>query len=211
MRVYSVLDPKFAKYGRVIEGYDFSEVIRVLKKHTIPENVEYVASDPELEALPVFREFQNRFYGEMPAELGYCMGHNDKLNGLEYHRGSEVNVAATDYIVMVGCQQDLEPGFRYDSGKVEAFYVPEGYAVEYYATTLHLCACHTDPAGYAHATFLPGGTNTPLEAGFTAETEEDRILRMKNKWMIAHPEGGQDPGILQTIYGKNWTTADLEW
>lgn len=210
MKVYDVKDPRFSAYGRVIEGYDFSGVIGVMKKKPIPGLVEYVASSPELEALPVFKEFENRFYGQLGAELGYCMGHNDSLNGLEYHRGSEVNIAVTDYVVMVGKQQDIEPGMRYDTEKVEAFYVTEGMAVEFYATTLHYCACHVQEEGYAHATFLPRGTNTPLDPGFTAKTEEDRLLMAKNKWLIAHPDGGEDPKVPALLYGPNWTMADLE-
>lgn len=210
MKVYDVRDPEFAVYGRVVEGFDFSGVIDVMKKKPIPEPVEYVASAPELEALPVFKEFEERFYGQLGAELGYCMGHNDRLNGLEYHRGSEVNIAVTDHIVMVGRQQDIEPGMRYDTEKVEAFYVTEGMAVEFYATTLHYCACHVKEEGYAHATFLPRGTNTPLDRGFTAVTEEDRLLQARNKWLIAHPDGGLGPGVPAGLYGPNWTMADLE-
>ena len=210
MKVYDVRDPEFTVYGRVIEGYDFSGVIDAMKKKQIPDPVEYVASVPELEALPVFREFEERFYGQLGAELGYCMGHNDRLDALEYHRGSEVNIAATDYIVLVGRQQDIEPGMRYDTEKVEAFYVTEGMAVEFYATTLHYCACHVKEEGYAHATFLPRGTNTPLESGSTAVTEEDRLLRARNKWLIAHPDAGMDSGVLTGLYGPNWTMADLE-
>ncbi|MBQ4177901.1 MAG: DUF4867 family protein [Lachnospiraceae bacterium] len=210
MKVYDVRDPEFTVYGRVIEGYDFSGVIDAMKKKQIPDPVEYVASAPELEALPVFREFEERFYGQLGAELGYCMGHNDRLDALEYHRGSEVNIAATDYIVLVGRQQDIEPGMRYDTEKVEAFYVTEGMAVEFYATTLHYCACHVKEEGYAHATFLPRGTNTPLDRGFTAVTEEDRLLRARNKWLIAHPDAGMDSGVLTGLYGPNWTMADLE-
>ncbi len=210
MKVYDVRDPEFAVYGRVVEGFDFSGVIDVMKKKPIPGPVEYVASAPELEALPVFKEFEERFYGQLGAELGYCMGHNDRLNGLEYHRGSEVNIAVTDHIVMVGRQQDIEPDMRYDTEKVEAFYVTEGMAVEFYATTLHYCACHVKEEGYAHATFLPRGTNTPLDRGFTAVTEEDRLLQARNKWLIAHPDGGLGPGVPAGLYGPNWTTADLE-
>ena len=210
MKVYDVRDSRFAAYGRIIEGYDFSGVIALMKKKEIPESVEYVASAPELEALPVFKEFENRFYGQLGAELGYCMGHNDRLNGLEYHRGSEVNIAATDYIVMVGKMQDVEPGMHYDTRKVEAFYVKEGMAVEFYSTTLHYCACHVQEEGYAHATFLPKDTNTPLDPGFPALTEEDRLLMAKNKWLIAHPENGKDPGAPALLYGPNWTMADLE-
>ena len=210
MKVYDVRDPEFTVYGRVIEGYDFSGVIDAMKKKQIPDPVEYVASAPELEALPVFREFEERFYGQLGAELGYCMGHNDRLDALEYHRGSEVNIAATDYIVLVGRQQDIEPGMRYDTEKVEAFYVTEGMAVEFYATTLHYCACHVKEEGYAHATFLPRGTNTPLDNRFTAVTEEDRLLRARNKWLIAHPDADMDSGVLTGLYGPNWTMADLE-
>ena len=210
MKVYDVRDPEFAVYGRVVEGYDFCGVIDVMKKKQIPDPVEYVASAPELEALPIFREFEEHFYGQLGAELGYCMGHNDRLDALEYHRGSEVNIAATDYIVLVGKQQDIEPGMRYDTKKVEAFYVTEGMAVEFYATTLHYCACHVKEEGYAHATFLPRGTNTPLDNGFTAVTEEDRLLRARNKWLIAHPDTDMDSGVLTGLYGPNWTMADLE-
>ena len=210
MKLYDVRDPQFAVYGRVVEGFDFSPVIDVMKKKPIPGPVEYVASAPELEALPVFKEFEERFYGQLKAELGYCMGHNDRLNGLEYHRGSEVNIAVTDHIVMVGRQQDIEPGMCYDTEKVEAFYVTEGMAVEFYATTLHYCACHVKEEGYAHATFLPRGTNTPLESGFRAVTEEDRLLQARNKWLIAHPDGSLGPDVPAGLYGPNWTVEDLE-
>ena len=142
--------------------------------------------------------------------MRYCMGHNDKLNGLEYHRGSEVNIAVTDYVVMIGRQQDLGPGFTYDTNRIECFYVPAGLAVEFFATTLHYCAVNVRPEGYAHATFLPRGTNTPLADGFVPVTAEDKLLRAKNKWLIAHPDGGQDPGVPVTMSGPNWGLEDLE-
>lgn len=212
MKVYSVYDPRFRKYGTILEGYDFSPLVsRVLQLPMPAEGVAYQASDPQLEQLPVFHAVQDGFYGGMPVELGYCIGFNRKLNGLEYHRGSEVNVSATDYIVMVGCVQDLEADFGYDTTLVEAFYVPAGLGVEFFATTLHYCACHVQPAGYRHATFLPRGTNTPLEPGFVPRSPEDRLLKAKNKWLMAHPEGGQDPDVPQTLYGPNWDIDDLDW
>ena len=209
MKIYEIQDQRFAKYGRIIEGYDFSPVTDYLKREVYPREVEYVASLPALEELPVFAAFQENFYGQMPAELGYCMGHNEKLNGLEYHRGSEVNIAVTDYVVMVGCQQDIESGFRYDTNKIECFLVKAGMAVEFYATTLHYCACHVAEAGYAHATFLPRGTNTSLETGFAPRTLEDTYLRAKNKWLLYHPEAAPE-GVKATLYGPNWSLADLE-
>lgn len=212
MKVYSIHDPRFRRYGTILEGYDFSELIAQIQQLPMPHaGITYKASDPQLEQLPIFQTIQKGFFGGMPVELGYCIGYNSRLNGLEYHRGSEVNVSATDYLVMIGSQQDLEEGFRYDTSRVEVFYVPAGLAVEFYATTLHYCACNVYPEGYRHATFLPIGTNTPLEPGFTPRTLEDRFLKAKNKWLMAHPEGGQDSDVPQTLYGPNWDIRDLDW
>ena len=43
----------------------------------------------------------------MPIQIGYCNGNNNKLNGLEYHRDSEINIAVTDMVLMIGMEQDL--------------------------------------------------------------------------------------------------------
>ncbi len=87
--VHSVLDPEFASYGRVVTGYDFSEMIAYMEQNTpIPENGNiYVASVSEMEALAVSAEVQKKFYGDMPIEVGYCNGRNTTWNGFEYHKG----------------------------------------------------------------------------------------------------------------------------
>ena len=74
-------------------------------------------------------------------------GDNHKLNGLEYHRSSEINIAVTDMILLLGSQQDVGTDFTYDTSKVEAFYVPAGTVVEMYATTLHYAPCTAQPGG----------------------------------------------------------------
>lgn len=211
MKIYEITDPRFKKYGAIVRGYDLSELLAEMRQRPIPETLEYVASDPVLEALPVFRQFSAGFYGGMPVELGYCMGHNQKLNALEYHRGSEVNVSVTDYIVLLGCQQDLDEHFNYDTAQVEAFYIPQGLAVEFYATTLHYCACHVQDGGYCHATFLPRGTNCPVEEGFSPQTEEDYLLAARNKWMLVHPEGGFDGQLPVKLRGENLTIEQTDW
>ena len=70
-------------------------------------------------------------------------GITGNLNALEYHRCSEVDVAATELVLLLGRQQDVTEEFTYDTAKVEAFRVPAGTAVELYATTLHYAPCHT--------------------------------------------------------------------
>jgi hypothetical protein len=206
MRIYHVCDDRFRAYGSVVSGYDFSELLEAMRRYPIPrepERIKYVAADPELEKLDIFRQFGERFYGGLPIELGYCMGHNSMLNALEYHRSSEVNVAVTDYVVMVGRRQDIAADGTYDTSLVEMFYVPERLAIEYYATTLHYCACHVHEDGYAHATFLPRGTNTRLGEGFVPITDEDKLLSRRNKWMLVHGEGGFTPEKPVRLRGEN--------
>ena len=87
----------------------------MLKKDSIPEGTAYVASDPDLEKLPLFKQLQTEVYGDVPIEFGYCNGRNNKLNAVEYHRCSEIDIAATDLILMLGLQQDI----NYDNNTYE--------------------------------------------------------------------------------------------
>lgn len=132
-----------------------------MKDTPVPDGVVYEPSVEVLEKLPVKTEIQNVVYGEMPIQIGYCNGHNQLLNALEYHRDSEINVAATDAVLMLGSLQDVEADFTYDTAKVEAFLVPAGTAVEVYATTLHYAPCDEDGTGFQVAIILPKGTNYP--------------------------------------------------
>ena len=54
MKIESVFDSAFAPYGKVLPGYDTSGLLEALEKYTpLPEATDYVASQPELEALPI--------------------------------------------------------------------------------------------------------------------------------------------------------------
>ena len=164
----------FRKYGKVLEGYDFTALIREMKHTPVPENVIYVASVEELESLDVARELQNKGYGGLPIEIGYCNGHNRKLNAVEYHRNSEINVAVTDLVLLIGHQQDIASDFTYDTANIEAYLVPAGTGIEVYATTLHYAPCHVNDTGFQCVVVLPRGTNTDLT--FQTETDgEDRL------------------------------------
>ena len=185
MKIQNVADDAFRRYGKVLEGYDFTELLKEMKHTPVPEDVTYVPSVEEMEALPVAKELQNKGYGGLPIEIGYCNGHNKKLNGLEYHRSSEINVAVTDLVLLIGHQQDVEKDFTYDTSKVEAFLVPAGTAIEVYATTLHYAPCHVNESGFQCVVVLPKGTNTELTFEKAAEGE-DKLLTAKNKWLIGH-------------------------
>ena len=142
----------------------------------------------------------------MPTELGHCSGHNEALNALEYHRSSEIDIAATDLVLMVGRQQDIDPEtLTYDTSKVECFFVPAGTAVELYATTLHFAPCGIDGQKFRCGVALPRGTNEALKNPIAKEGE-DRLLFAVNKWLIAHAESGLDKdGAFIGLKGENLT------
>ena len=74
MNVQKVTDKSFGKYGRVLEGYSLSGLLEAMKHTPLPDEVIYVPSVEELEALPVVREFKNRAFGGLPIQIGYCNG-----------------------------------------------------------------------------------------------------------------------------------------
>ena len=108
MKILKVTDAAFGRYGRVVENVDFSGLVEELKETPVPADVVYEPSVEALEALPVMEELSRVVYGEMPIQIGYCNGHNTKLNALEYHRDSEINVAAKDAVLMLGLLADVE-------------------------------------------------------------------------------------------------------
>ncbi len=201
MKIQEVTDKAFQKYGRVIRDIDFTQLLSKMEETPLPEDVVYVASVPALEELPVYRELTVKTYGELPIQIGYCNGHNKKLNALEYHRSSEIDIAATELVLLLGWQQDITPDFTYDTAKVEAFRVPAGTAVELYATTLHYAPCQADENGFRCVIVLPRDTNLDLEEGHA--DGEDRHLTAKNKWLLGHPEGGLPEGSPMGLIGEN--------
>jgi len=199
--LYTVEDKEFQKYGKIVKGIDFTDVIAELKKLSMPEDVIYKPSVKEFESLPVRKEIEKKSYGELPIQIGYCIGHNCLLNAVEYHRSSEVNIAARDAILVLGMQQDITDDFTYDTSKMEAFRIPEGTAVELYATALHYAPCEIDGQGFLMAVVLPAGTNYPLEK--THSGLEDSLITARNKWLIGHRDAGHPAGTHIGLIGKN--------
>lgn len=189
MKIQSIFDESFSAYGRLIEGVETGELLKAMERTPAPDEVIYVPSDAELEKLPIFKQLQDSVYGGMPIQLGYCNGENHKLNALEYHRDSEVNLACTDLILLIGRQQDIDwTDFSYDTAKVEAFLVPAGSLIEVYATTLHYAPVSAG-GRFRCCVILPRGTNEPLKIAPRGRAE-DKLLTHVNKWLIAHPEAG---------------------
>ena len=203
MEIKKVTDPAFKAYGKVITGFDLTELLAEMEKTPLAEDVVYVPSVEALEALPVAKQIEKNLYGQMPIQIGYCNGHNKKLNALEYHRDSEINVAVgSDLVLLMGKQQDITEDYTYDTSLVEAFLVPAGTAIEVYATTLHYAPCHVDEKGFRCVVVLPKGTNTDLEP-VEEKWAEDKLLFARNKWLIGHEEGGLPENAWIGLKGEN--------
>lgn len=191
MKVYSVYDKEFAPYGKVLEGYDTAELIGAMNAIALPEaGVSYEPGIASLEACAIFKELGDRAYGGMPVQLGMCWGHNTKLNCLEYHKDSEINIGANDFILLLAKEEEIIGGVL-DTAVVKAFRAPAGVAVEVYATALHYAPCHVDAlVGFRTAVVLPKGTNTEMPV-IAKNNIEDRCLWARNKWLLAHPESDE--------------------
>ena len=169
MEILKVTDAEFKTYGKVLEGYDMTDLLKAMEHAPLPlDEVIYELSIEELEGLKIADEMKERAYGGLEIQIGYCNGHNKKLNAVEYHRNSEINVAVTDLVLLIGHQQDVEPDFTYDTSKIEAFLVPAGTGIEVYATTLHYAPCHVNESGFQCVVVLPRGTNTEIDFPMSA-------------------------------------------
>lgn len=198
-----VTDIEFEKYGQVLKNYDCNELIEKMKATPLPSDVIYEPSIKELEALKIAEELRVREYGELPIQIGYCNGNNYLLNAVEYHRSSEINVAVTDLILLLGSQQDIQEDYSYDTSKIEAFLVPAGTAIEVYATTLHYAPCNAKETGFKCVVVLPRDTNLALKNKIE-KSGEDALLFARNKWLIGHKDTNLgEQGAFIGLKGQN--------
>ncbi len=208
LEVLSVQDPAFAEYGAVWEDADpelLGQISQALDRLTpLPEATDYVAEDPVLQGLAAARELAPALFGGLPAQFGWCNGHNLKLNCLEYHRSSEFNLGTGDFILLLAKQSDIRAG-KLDTACVKAFRVPANTLVEVYATTLHYAPCQVSDAGFKVLVALPAGTNLDAPA-LAARGGDVDLLWAANKWLLAHPESAEAAaGAPVRLAGENIT------
>ncbi len=205
--------------GKQLHGHDTSNTLHILKSETLPERVAYVASNSALEACSTTKVFQNEVYGELPIQVGHCIGHNRRLNALEFHLGSEVLIAASDLVLLLDFASEIKNN-SYNPHTLKALYVKEGDVLEIFPRVLHFAPIEISEAGFRAAIILPQGTNLPLEANVASRTQEtpktsptpeanhtaplQSLLFARNKWLIAHPESpSAQRGAVAGISGVN--------
>ncbi len=203
MKIYDVTDPEFREFGKVLSGYDTAELVQAMNNIDMPESgVNYEPGIDSLEKCGIFKDLEDNAFGSMPIQLGMCWGYNKALNCLEYHRNSEINIGATDYVLLLAKQEKIIDGVL-DTADVVAFRAPKGAVVEVYATSLHYAPCQVEDGGFRVAVVLPKNTNTDFRPS-EIKDEEDKMLWARNKWLLAHPDAPEaKDGAYVGIKGEN--------
>lgn len=203
MKVLSVYDDEFKQYGKILYGYELRELMLAMEAVPMPETGTcYEPCIDAFEKTVAYESFSKRAYGGLPIQLGMCWGYNTKLNCLEYHKSSEINMGIDDFILLLAKQTDIVNG-RLDSASVIAFKVPAGVPVELFATTMHYAPCNLDSAGFRVMVVLPKGTNLD-RPDFKPICDEDRWLTACNKWLLAHESSSEAAGGAYIgLTGKN--------
>ncbi len=206
--LFSVCDPAFAPYGRVLPVHDPASLRAALEGTAMPEaGNSYVASDPALEATPDVRRLADTVYGGMAIQAGCCNGHGFTLNAEEYHKCSEVNYSTTGLVLLLALPGDIRDR-TLDASRVVGFYLPPEVMVEIYPLVLHFAPCRVSPRGFTCLVVLTKGTNTPLDRVDTAAPGEQGMLWMRNKWLLCHPDSPQaQKGAFVGITGQNVTLS----
>lgn len=194
----SIDDESFQTFGKRIDE-DVNDVIAYVSTNVHPPKLGtcYQPSVLAIEQFSSIQKISQKVYGYMDVMAGVVSGHNDVLNGVEYHQGSETIIAATDYILVVGHIWDMK-GNTYDSQMCEIFYVPKGTIVECYSTTLHYTPICVSDEGFLTICLLLKETGDVLK-------QREGILKKKNKWFIAHLENqekiksGDFPGLMGNL------------
>lgn len=211
IKILDIHSPEFAKYGEILPSAPFGELIEKTGKTELPADGNiYKASVAELERLDIFNLIEKNFYGGMSAQTGFCNGQNTKINALEYHRGEEINAAATDLALFLGEVKNLKDN-TLSTNSLECFFVEKGTVYTMYQTTLHFSPCKVHSSGFRCAVILPKGTNLPLEEKTKDIFPHDKTLFAANKWLIGL-EGSKpvSNGAFQGLFGTNYELNSLE-
>ena len=71
MKIYSVSNPAFKPYGKILTGFDTAALIAAMQTIPMPESgTAYEPGIEVLEACGIFNEMRDRAYGGMPIQIG---------------------------------------------------------------------------------------------------------------------------------------------
>lgn len=205
--IYEVDSLWFQQYGRVLPLNKALDAIFYLQNTTIPTSGnQYVAHDDKfVKALQNTSLFDDIF-GYVPLQYGYVNGHNTKMNALEYHKSSEINIALDDIVLFVGHAKQIVEG-QLNTSNTTAIFVPKNTIFELYPKVLHFSPCATTSKGFRCGVILPRGTNLDLVVA-----PMEKSLFKTNKWLLAHEEAATliDQGAQIGLQGANLEIQTIE-
>ncbi len=141
---------------------------------------QYIPSDVALEELDIIKTLEKEVFAELPIQAGWCYGANRFMNAFEWHKTSEVVVACSDCLLLLGDYKDIIDE-TYNSEKAVALVLEKGQAVELMPLTLHFAPLPIEEF-FKVAIILVKKTNLPLASGI------DGSRRAINKWMLVHAD-----------------------
>ncbi|EFN4364121.1 DUF4867 family protein [Escherichia coli] len=188
-KALSIHSDEFLPYGNVISAINVDSLLKYLKEEiSVPEDqVAYVRSDERLKQYPAVSDIQRQIYGGMPVQAGYVCGVNTTQDGFEYHQGSEVIIAASDFFLFLG-KRELMQGDTFNGERAEPFFIPAKSVIELYSTTLHYCPMSINAQPFSAAIILLDGTNEDIDG-----KNKPTILSKRNTWFIAHESFTEHP------------------
>ena len=206
LKFYNINSEEFKAYGKTLHLSTFNDALDYLNLNTeIPKDGNtYIAHDDLMQKSIKDHSIYNTVFGEVEIQYGYVNGQNTKMNSLEYHKSSEINIAATPLVLLLGKVYDIVDK-HYDVNNLIAFYVPENTAFEVYPNTLHFSPCKVLDSGFKCGVILPKGTNVEFSKVKNPIYDEDFYLLKTNKWLLNHNENKRfaDLGAYDGLVGKN--------
>ena len=206
IEIKSIHDPSFTRFARVLNTEEFNECFEYLETKTVvPEKDNYyIAHDPMFKNAVSNTSAINHVFGNMPVEFGYVNGNNSKLNALEYHKSSEINISLTPCVLLLARVEDMK-NQTILTNNITAFFIPKRTVIELHSLTLHFSPCKVQPTGFKCGVILPLGTNMEFIKPQSLNIDENKLLFKTNKWIVVHPEHQRfiDLGAHIGIIGPN--------
>lgn len=207
IEIMTITDESFKAFGRILDSSYFQDAITYLENETdVPENGNnYVAHDPLLQQNILSKDIYTDVFGGINLQFGFVNGHNHLLNSLEYHKSSEINIAASSFVIMVGHYKDVKK-LEYSTNNVRAYYIPKGTVIELYPFTLHFSPCEVFESGFKCGVILPYQTNVDFVSASILNDDEDQLLFKTNKWILSHKDHLKfiDLGVKGRLVGTNY-------
>ena len=158
-----VFDEKFSRYGEVVNQFDFTGGVELMKGVQVDKGIKQTESARELECRKVFEEVQEKLFNGKEIQVGWCLGHNHKINMVEYHKTCQLFITASDCVMFFGEKKNMEFNQVYNTKYMEGFFIPKGTALKINPEVLHCTPCNINSYGFKVISVNVRHTNEPLE------------------------------------------------